>query len=243
MKLLAQCITCVTQAIGDGEHPPKNTISIEFIQGESLVGTCDQGHRGIVAIQEMDFEVLFDLGGMALLDGYSREAVSSFFVALERAMGFYIAVVLHDAERDRETIDALRKTIYLSERQLGAFAALYAFVEGEKAPLLPQVETTFRNDCIHNGTIPSTERAQEFAQAAMEVIEKIIETIRTKHCRGLETLIFENLQRQFSGNDNLRKYSTSVMPMVSVLHNINRGKSFVDRLALLKAHRPYRWAP
>ena len=48
------------------------------------------GARYCVLVRKQKFEVLFDLGTRALMDGYAREAVASFAAALERFFEFYV---------------------------------------------------------------------------------------------------------------------------------------------------------
>ena len=57
---------------------------------------CMQGHRTVVALQNPKFEILFELGVMALLDGYPREALSSMAAAVERFHEFHVeAICIH----------------------------------------------------------------------------------------------------------------------------------------------------
>lgn len=243
MKLIAPCSTCVTEALDKGQAPTSAAIAIELGNGGKLIGTCAKGHTGKIAIQETDFEILFSMGGMALLDGYTREAVSSFSVALERAMEFYVSVVIRDANINEDVIYSLRKITSRSERQLGAFATLYCFCEKESPPILSNRDIEFRNDCIHNGTIPSNDRTKAFAQATMEIIETIIAKAKAGHPGSLGAFFKDHLNEQLSGNDKLLKYATSVLTMVSVLHHAVNVGTFAERLEMLKQYRAHTWAP
>ena len=55
--------------------------------------TCPEGHRSAALYNHRKHEIFFASGAMALFDGYSNEAVSSFATALERLYEFYIRVV------------------------------------------------------------------------------------------------------------------------------------------------------
>ena len=44
---------------------------------------CSRSHETTAILQEQKFEILFDIGAHAILDGYYREAVSSFTSSLE----------------------------------------------------------------------------------------------------------------------------------------------------------------
>ena len=50
---------------------------------------CAAGHVSKVTVDNVKFELLFEMGLNALVDGYPREAVSSFTSALERFYEFY----------------------------------------------------------------------------------------------------------------------------------------------------------
>ncbi|MEW6420669.1 MAG: hypothetical protein AB1511_02920, partial [Deinococcota bacterium] len=120
------------------------------------------GARYVVYVRKHKFEVLFDLGTKALLDGYAREAVASFAAALERFFEFYVRAFALEraagAESDvGEALAALdatwRHVSSQSERQLGMLALAYLLRE-RRAPdfLTPgALGTDFRNRVIHRG--------------------------------------------------------------------------------------------
>lgn len=51
--------------------------------------TCEKEHRSVVILNNIKFELLFEIGLNATVDGYYREVVSSFASALERFYEFY----------------------------------------------------------------------------------------------------------------------------------------------------------
>jgi hypothetical protein len=71
-----------------------------------LTVRCKQGHITVVTLPIPAFELLFDLGCSALLDGYSREAVTSFAVSLERFEEFTCRLLLARRNVSLEGIDA-----------------------------------------------------------------------------------------------------------------------------------------
>ena len=54
----------------------------ELLDGLAFRATCPHGHKTAIVLKAQKFEVLFDMGVSALLDGYCREAVTSFAAAL-----------------------------------------------------------------------------------------------------------------------------------------------------------------
>src|SRR5688572_21926828 len=90
--------------------------------------TCPAGHENLVVIQNQKFELLFDFGARALLDGYTREAVASMAAALERFYEFYLKVVcLKHGIADFDFKNSWKFVSAQSERQLGAFLFTYLF--------------------------------------------------------------------------------------------------------------------
>ena len=68
---------------------------------------CAQGHRSFVLLQLQRFEILFHIGAYAVLDGYYREAVSSFTASLERFYEFFIrAAMIKEGVTDTEIENA-----------------------------------------------------------------------------------------------------------------------------------------
>src|ERR1700681_1770876 len=55
---------------------------------------CGRGHISCVQLLNLKFELLFEMGLNALVDGYGREAVSSFAASLERFYEFYWRVAM-----------------------------------------------------------------------------------------------------------------------------------------------------
>lgn len=68
-------------------------VLVEFRDDGLYKVACPRGHVTVTAIQEQKFEVLFDLGAMALLDGYTREAVSSMAASLECFFEYYVLAI------------------------------------------------------------------------------------------------------------------------------------------------------
>jgi hypothetical protein len=232
------------------DQPLVQFIDVEY-QTEALEGVCPAGHRFSLAIQNLDFEILFEMGAMALLDGYTREAVSSFAAAVERAYMFYVRGILYtvasakDAYQyplitDRVGIEKLLTAVrHLSERQLGAFVGLWVANERGEAPVMPQKSVAFRNDCIHKGIIPARKDTMKYGEEAFGCIEKIVRCMKSKYAKALDRLIFEHLR---DAHIEGTKLTTTAYPtIVSLTHN--RGSStFEERLAELSKYRQAFWS-
>jgi hypothetical protein len=189
MKLKFQCGKCPQLS-----NP--NPFRIELPISEELYYTfiCDRGHENKYTVANTRFGLLFESGLYAFLDGYNREAVSSYYVALER---FYEHVttmfLLYENQFSFEEIQSLKKTIYLSERSYGAFCTIYLMKF--RKPLIPfdskqflneiNVKFTnfenspvkFRNKIIHEGYIPNHEETLSYAKVVGGFISKITNEI------------------------------------------------------------------
>lgn len=141
---------------------------------------CLSGHSTIVALQNMKFELLFETGAYALLDGYPREAVATFSAALERYYEFHLTVLAVYKGMRMDSFDAAWKLVSKqSERQLGAYLLSHAFEFGENPPSLKPDLQKFRNDVVHNGLIPTEQEAIAFGDAVLKVIRTALAKLRS----------------------------------------------------------------
>jgi hypothetical protein len=142
--------------------------------------TCPRGHETVVCLQEMKFEILFDLGAYAIIDGYHREAVASFASALERFYEFYIRIQCDRSNVPAAVFEQAWKSVSnQSERQLGAFMFTYLMENKALAPVLSNEVAKFRNAVIHKGKIPSREEAIDFGERCAEIILPVLSVLRS----------------------------------------------------------------
>ena len=133
---------------------------------------CDRGHKSFVVLNNLKFELLFEMGLNALVDGYGREAVSSFAAAIERFYEFHWRVTMAHFSVPEETVTAAWKILSRqSERQLGAYISGTLSLIKEPPQLLnPNKEIEFRNNVIHKGYVPTVKEATEFGDSVMDII-------------------------------------------------------------------------
>jgi hypothetical protein len=145
-----------------------------------MKGTCPRGHASHALLTNPRCEILFEYGCRALIDGYPREAVSSFIAALERFYEFYIKLIVYKSELSFDDFDKTWKLTNLSERQLGAFAFSYLLYRREPVPQEFVKElgkwTEFRNGCIHAGIIPEWQKSYEYGEWVYNWIWKFVGT-------------------------------------------------------------------
>lgn len=135
------------------------------------------GRKNAHILSREKFEVIFDFGALAFLDGYYREAVADFATALERFFEFFIRTVFRERGLSDETVkDTWKLLSRQTERQLGAFAALYLLFTGRRPDFLhdKRLRVEFRNNVIHKGHIPSQEEAAAYSETVHALIRKLL---------------------------------------------------------------------
>jgi len=165
---------------------------------------CGHGHTSIVVVNNLKFELLFEIGINAIVDGYPREAVSSFSAALERFYEFYWRVAMIHLSVSEEAITAAWKTLSRqSERQLGAYVVSSLALKKEPPCLLnPNRETEFRNNVIHKGYVPTDQEAIDFGDAVMALIMQELENLRRIAPEALEAVYKSLLPKNEQTSDD-----------------------------------------
>lgn len=142
---------------------------------------CDKGHATTVAIQEQPFELLYELGVNAICDHYYREAITAFTAALERFYEFFVQVsCIRQKISEAQYKECWKEVSKQSERQLGAFIFTYLREMGDRPPLLSNDLTSFRNNVVHRGKIPSPEEAITFGKAVLTIIQPTLKEMKEK---------------------------------------------------------------
>jgi len=157
--------------------------------------TCDKGHQYIAQLQAFPFEVLFESGLIAHVNGFYLESVLSFKAALERFYEFYINIICRARNIDADKLDNAYKQISNnSEREYGAFVFMYFQANNDIPELLPNKSVEFRNKVVHKGYFPKKEEALRFARNIYKMIKPIYIELREKY--DAEILSFLNVKRQ-----------------------------------------------
>jgi len=169
---------------------------------------CGKGHVSTVVLDNVKFELLFEMGLNAIVDGYPKEAVSSFASALERFYEFYWRVAMHHFNISKEQIEKAWKPLSkLSERQIGAYSTAVTLLTKEAPSLLnPNKHVPFRNKVIHSGYVPTEEEAISFGDTVKQLIEDDLDKLRQLASDSLESVYQELSPRDYEekpeGNDD-----------------------------------------
>lgn len=187
MKIMTTCQECFNNFEIKDSYSYSKCINYLEINNELIIkGKCKEGHEIVVAVQGTGFETLFELGVLALRDGYNREAITSFAVAIERFHEFAIKVLMLELGSNIDQIESTWKHLSKqSERQLGAFYFIYLAYLKSEPPMIDNKKISFRNDVTHKGYIPSEEQAKDYEKFAFEYILNILILLK-KNCNPLK---------------------------------------------------------
>jgi len=184
---------------------------------------CGKGHISKVTLDNVKFELLFEIGLNAIIDGYPSEAVSSFTTALERFYEFYWRVVMCHFGISNDQIENIWKTLSkMSERQMGAYTTAVILLTKTAPTLLnPNKQVPFRNNVIHNGYIPTEEEAIAFGDVVMQLINNDLAKLRTLAASALE-LVYKELspknQDTKPDDDNVLVGCINILTAIDVRH-------------------------
>ena len=249
MKIQINCMQCFQEQ----GFPSSEFQHVEIQDNGIYSSTCNKGHSTLTVLQEQKFEVLFDFGGMALLDGYPREAITSFAASLERFYEFYITVI---TLKNGVTKELFSKTWGLiaaqSERQFGAFIFCYLLDHrNSEAPLIdndrPQLVgiaknktkewKEFRNAIIHKGYIPSTAEALAYGNLIYQHINGLIRDLKTNSEKFINQATSEHIAKAYSMANGETVSTMSSPTMLSLTRADRPYKSLEDALEELKNYR------
>lgn len=211
MKLLLFCSQC---------HLDNGQLSLHRVEvrDDGIYSiTCSAGHESYSVLNAQKCELLFEIGANAIIDGYYREAVSSFASSLERFYEFCIRVMAQNGDFDSSKFANCWKIVSKqSERQLGAFSFLWFYHFKEPPKMLPNSQVEFRNSVVHKGKIPNREKAVKFGDAVLAVVSDCIQKIQSN---GFEDQIrnvrFDRLSEQVLHID--AKYRISYTGIATIL--------------------------
>ncbi|MBI2058688.1 MAG: hypothetical protein HYT87_02875 [Nitrospirae bacterium] len=201
-----------------------------------FIVVCGRGHRSVTALQQQKFEVLFEIGAMALLDGYPREAVTSMASALERFYEYYTRVISIKNNIVDETYDQTWKwVVNQSERQFGAYLFVYMMENRAAAATIEDVKPElsgaskaqtrtwreFRNAVVHKGYIPTSDEALAYGDIVYSHINAMVDELKKQYPAQMEKATFKHLSRAFP---EVRDEPFSTMGVPTVV-SLSRGDS------------------
>ena len=191
MKLPLVCSECMHN------DSAANIIAVTGIRDDNCYEVkCPKGHTAFVILQQQRFEILFQLGAYAIVDGYYREAISSFTSSLEQFYECFIRAVLIERGETTENIQSAWKRVAAqSERQLGAYMFLHLRETGAVPKLLTQTNVELRNAIIHKGQFASRDDAMGYGEEVLGILRLGVQRVRENYPKGLQQLTLIQLQQ------------------------------------------------
>jgi hypothetical protein len=201
--------------------PSFEPIIVDYYDDGIAYVTCSAGHKTALLMQSSKFEILLASAATALLEGFTLEACASFSTALERFYEFALRVMCKAHSMPLDVHNKMfAQMARQSERQLGAFMALYAVEFGE--PYKPNARIiTFRNDVVHKGAIPTPEKAHEFCSSVYSSIVSLYEKLHAKHAAHITSVIVEGLHEKHTKvPPGMRIATSSGMMLFNTAHAV-----------------------
>lgn len=225
MKLMMKCTRCTY------ENPNQDTqlIMVE-IQDDNLYRlTCPLGHQEITLLLHQKFEILFEVGATAIIDGYHREAVSAFSACLERFHEYYIQVICcHHNIPDVEFSNAWKLIGNLSERQLGGFISLFLLERKQCPQHLIQTSIQFRNDVIHKGKFPTKDEAMKFGKEVLQIVNTLLFQLKKDYLSEVKIIGTSNFVELNRKIDNSILTTAVSYPTIVSISRINEQSPRID---------------
>lgn len=223
LRFPAGCHLCHAQGRLDHDAPVmldvRDTGPYEF--------ECPNHHKTRLAMQAMHFQVLFEVGIAAIVDGYPREAVADFAASLERyqeAFARAAAIALDLPIAEFETV--WKAVAVQSERQTGLYAGLHLTLLRSAPPTLAKKMVELRNEVIHKGKIPDQGTAIGFGQHVADLITTGIDALWRTCPDAVHTLIVTHIASQSPSTqrpDGMWISSTMAYPMTIELMENRHG--------------------
>ncbi len=211
MKLLIACMKCLEEF----GKPTGEFSRVEFCDDGRYEITCSNGHETITVLQQQKFEVLFEIGAHAILDGYYREAVSSFTSSLERFHEFCIKVFFETGSISEKVLKSCwKKVSNQSERQLGAYIFLWTYCTKECPDTLSNNHVELRNAVVHKGKIPTKQEALEYGNAILDQIRPKMQLLQDSYSEEVGKVVFKHLRDSQKGTDIDKQISTMCLPTI-----------------------------
>lgn len=195
MRIYIPCSTCIEQ-VGEANDPTGALLRAypaPFTEAGVYRTRCDNGHEATTLVtQPAAFELLAETAAQAIVDGYYRDAVTSFAAALERFREFYVRAIAISRKVDQESFDLTWKEVAVqSERQFGWYCGLYLMENGSAPPPMSRWYVDTRNDVVHKGRIPTEADALKFGQAVFDHLAPILLDLRHNHHESLTQLFHQ----------------------------------------------------
>lgn len=236
MRLSFTCMACF-QELGQ----PDNTFyKADVLDGNIAKFVCKKDHNSVNILQSHKFEILAELAITAILDGYFREAISSFTSSLERYYEFYMKTILTSRAHEVPLVNDLWNRVKSqSERQFGAYNFMYLIEEDELPSNLSNSKIQLRNKVIHQGLIPTYQETINYGQAVIDVINSSLEKLASSKQQIMDKTLQDNMlsaHKALAENEHGATYSMATLVQCS-RHPSPNQQTVLDWLEHTKSMR------
>lgn len=213
----------------------------EVLDDLTYEALCPYGHNIVSTLAHQKFEILFECGLVALIDGYTREAVGNFVASYERFHEFCIRVFMKKKAISQEQFDKTWCFVKnQSERQLGSFYFLFLSELGSSPPNTIERNSTERNNVIHKGKLCRSEEAKKYAEDIFNYIKQILQQLNNTCKNEVENIIHEdNCSRQAKIGIASSTNWNSIFSLPSS-EKTTEKLTFQEALDTCRNNRPYR---
>lgn len=228
MRMRVHCHHCAETV------KPATSKIVRFTELGAYDYTCVAGHRSIVYLQGSRYHILAEIALQAIVDGYYREAITSFTACLERFYQFYSACVFRQHEKKASFDEAWKTVSKQSERQFGMFLGLFTLENDRAPPTLSGRQVEFRNKVTHQGYIPDEKATISFGQDVINIIQPIIYDMWKKYKEVMQDGIVESQRRGWQELDPFDKFPHIVYaPDLVLISDLIGGTEIPDLKALV----------
>jgi hypothetical protein len=214
MKTVTLCVQC---------GPSRFVFDVQNVNSTGIYESkCKQGHDIINVCQNEHYEMLFDMGIDCLLNENYRDSLTNICASVERFYQWCIFTFSLSQQIDYALIESTWKLMSTqSERQLGAFYALYLNFFSEKPRFIDYKYVKLRNDVTHKGYIPTRDQAYEYAQAIFNYIQEIMKKILTQYSEQVKLVSITRLRSLYSGITEKKRGFASTLFIPTCLSLVN----------------------
>ncbi|TLP57281.1 MULTISPECIES: hypothetical protein [Pseudomonas] len=245
MQIYLNCPDCIDEQARHEKSSEKpdcpgtkkrlSTYPVQLTNEVSYEVKCVFGHSSAVSINMSKHDILFEIGVHSIIDGYYREAITSFAASLERFYEFASrAIALHYGLPEKEEGSCWKEISTQSERQLGAYIYLYAIHFKGRPRILTQSQVKLRNSSVHKGHIPTRDEAISFgeevlliiSEAALEIGKTISDSAHKVLSRQAEVSV-----KKITDSGGVQSRHASCVDS-AVLNKTYHGRSLVEHLKI-----------
>ncbi|MED1471766.1 hypothetical protein [Bacillus salipaludis] len=169
MNIYISCAQCINQSTDLIDKRDFQFYKVNVNENGLYKFTCYKGHETMAISPYDKYEILFQMGANALLDGYYFEAVSCFAASVERFREWCIRFFWSLNGIEESEIKKVWGKLKRSEPQSGAFHSMYLNHFKVAPPIFNGNRDKFRNNVIHNGLIPNYNSAHDFGNYAFDL--------------------------------------------------------------------------